>query len=82
MRTDSQEEPAIVTVLTLGYRTRCTERGCDNLARAIIRYADRSGRPISNLERCNAHARAAIERETKASLTIYDDRRDRALNRS
>ena len=31
-----QEEAAMVTILTLGYRARCTERGCDNLARAIF----------------------------------------------
>jgi len=69
----------MVTILTIGYRARCTEPKCRNLARTIIRYVDRSGRPLSNLESCHAHARELIERETKAGLTIYDDRRDRAL---
>ena len=32
--------------------------------------ADRS----PNLERCNTHTRAAIERETRAGQTIYDER--------
>ena len=64
----------MLTVITLGYRARCTERECGNLARALLRYADASGRPLSNLERCNAHARAAIECATKAKLTIYDER--------
>lgn len=65
----------MVTIITLGYRARCTERGCDNLARVILRYANVGGRPLSNLERCNAHARGAIERETKAGPTLFDDRR-------
>jgi len=78
----TKEDAACLTVLTLGYRARCTERGCGNLVCAIIRNADRSGRPISNLERCNTHAREVIERETKAGLTVHDDRRDRAWNRS
>ncbi len=55
----------MVTVLTLGYRARCNTRGCGNLARAILRYADRSGRPLSNRERCNARTREALERENK-----------------
>jgi len=71
-----QAEAAMVTILTIGYRARCTEPKCRNLARAIIRYADRSGRPLSNLERCNAHTREAFERENKAGLTIYGDRRE------
>ena len=71
-----QDEAAAVTVFTIGYRARCTEPKRRNLARAIIRYADRSGRPLSNLERCNAHTREALARENKASLTIYDDRRE------
>ena len=57
-------------------RQLITERGGGNLARVILRYADRAGRPLSNLERCNAHARAAIERETRAGLTTYDDWRE------
>jgi hypothetical protein len=67
----NQEEAAMVTVLTIGYRARCTERGCGNLARAILRYADRSRRPLSNLERCNTHTREALERD--ATLTLNDD---------
>ena len=55
----------MVTVLTLGYRARCSVRGCGDLARAILRNADRSGRPLSNLERCNAHTREALERNAK-----------------
>ena len=48
--------------------------GCRNLAQAVFRYADRGGRPFSNLERCNRHAREALERDRKAGLTIYDER--------
>jgi hypothetical protein len=69
-----QPEAASVTILTIGYRARCTTPGCPNLARAIVRYADRAGRPLSNLERCNAHTREALERDTKAGLMMHDDR--------
>jgi hypothetical protein len=61
-----QEDAAMVTILTIGYRARCTAPGCGNLARTILRHADRSGWPLSNLERCNHHAREALGRATKA----------------
>jgi len=71
-----QPDAASVTILTIGYRARCTERGCGNLARAILRYSDRSGRPLSNLELCNSHAREALKRAGKAGLARYDDRKN------
>ena len=40
-----------------------------------LRYADRGGRPLSNVERCNTHARETLERATGAGLTIYDERK-------
>ncbi len=74
----TEEEPSCLTVLTLGYKAKCTEPGCHNLARVILRrQGDRSGRPLSNLERCHGHARAELERATKAGLTIYDQRKQR-----
>jgi hypothetical protein len=68
------QDTASVTILRIGYRARCAATGCGNLARTILRYADRGGRPLANLERCNSHARAAIEHDTKTRLTVYDDR--------
>jgi hypothetical protein len=35
--------PASVTIVTLGYRLRCTEPDCRNLARLILRCADVGG---------------------------------------
>jgi hypothetical protein len=49
--------PAGVTIVTLGYRVRCTEPDCRNLARLILRCADAGGRPMTNSEFCHAHAR-------------------------
>ena len=66
-------DAASVTIITIGYRVRCTAPGCGNLAQAILRYADRGGRPLANLERCNRHAREAIERDTRMSMTVYDE---------
>jgi hypothetical protein len=39
-----------VTIVALGYRACCTEAGCNNLGRMILRYADAGGRPMSNEE--------------------------------
>jgi hypothetical protein len=36
----SSESAARVTIVTLGYRARCTEPLCRNLGRLIFRYAD------------------------------------------
>jgi hypothetical protein len=71
---DDLQDSASVTILRIGYRARCTAMGCGNLARTILRYADRGGRPLAKLERCNTHARAAIQHDAKARLTVYDDR--------
>jgi hypothetical protein len=35
-----------MTISTLGYRARCTEAGCGNLARLGFRYAVTTGRPM------------------------------------
>jgi hypothetical protein len=35
-----------VTIGALGYRARCTEAGCGNLARLGLRHADTGGRPM------------------------------------
>jgi hypothetical protein len=77
---DDQQNAASVTILRIGYRARCTATGCRNLARTILRYADRGGRPLANQERCNSHASAAIEHDTKARLTVYDDRESPAAS--
>ena len=63
-----------VAIITLGYRARCTEPGCSNLGRVIMRHFDAGGRPMSNAEFCNALGREKIERDRAAGLRIYDDR--------
>ena len=45
-------------------------RHARSLLRVILRYADRGGRLPANLERCSRHAHEAIERNTKAGLTV------------
>ena len=78
MSTDHIESPASVTIGALGYRARCTEPGCANLGRLILRFADAGGRPMSNAEFCHAHARVKVERNRDAGLKVYDDREVRA----
>jgi hypothetical protein len=62
-----------VTIVTIGYRARCTEPGCRNLGRVILRHADAGGRPFSNSEFCHdqptvpvAQVNAFAEEMTKA----------------
>ena len=64
-----------MTILTIGYRARCTVPDCKNLARTILRHSEGTGQPLSNLERCNRHAREALERDSKVGLTLYDERK-------
>jgi hypothetical protein len=43
MITPESEIPGSLTIIPLGYRARCTEAGCKNLGRMILRYADAGG---------------------------------------
>jgi hypothetical protein len=78
MVTRESEIPGSLTIIPLGYRTRCTEARCKNLARMILRYADAGGRPMSNSEFCHAHARVRVSRDQAAGLKVYNDREVRA----
>jgi hypothetical protein len=72
------ETPVSVTIITLGYRVRCTAPGCRNLGRMILRHADAGGRPIDNAEFCLRHGRSRIKSDRAAGLRVYDDREDPA----
>jgi hypothetical protein len=74
VNTDNSEKAASVTIGALGYRARCAEAGCGNLARLGFRYADPGGRPLSKAEFCYAHGRERISPDRAAGLKIYDDR--------
>ena len=67
-------DAASVTIITIGYRAPCTTPRCGNLARTVLRYADAGGRPFAILERCNRHARDAIERDIQEEVRVYDER--------
>jgi hypothetical protein len=71
---DHPETTASVTIVALGYRARCTEAGCKNLARLGLRYADAGGRAMSHPVLCHAHARVRLARDKEAGLKVYDDR--------
>jgi hypothetical protein len=60
---DNPETAASVTIGALGYRMRCMEAGCGNLARRGFRYADTGGRPMTNLVFCHGHGRLRVERD-------------------
>jgi hypothetical protein len=72
MTMSDHDIPASVTIVTLGYRACCTEPGCRNLGRLILRYADAGGRPCSNSEFCHAHGRARIAQAS--GLKVFDNR--------
>jgi hypothetical protein len=68
------ETSTSATIVTLGYRARCTTTRCATWGRPILRYADAAGRPIKHSELCLGHAQAVLERDRAAGLTVYDDR--------
>ena len=76
------ETATSVTIIPFGYRTRCSESGCRNLGRVILRHADAGGRPIDNAEFCLRHGRARIKSyglrgsgfTTIACVTVWVDR--------
>lgn len=72
--TGQSEIPGSLTIISLGYRARCTRDGCADLGRLILRYADAGGRPMSNSAFCHAHARVRLARERAAGVKVYDDR--------
>jgi hypothetical protein len=63
MSIDHSQTAASVTIGALGYRARCTEAGCRNLARLGLRYADAGGLPIDHPVVCLAHGRERIARD-------------------
>ena len=75
MSADHPETAASVTIIAVRYRTlRCTEPGCKNLGRLLLRYADVGGRPMRNAEFCHRHGRMRVARDRAAGLKVYDDR--------
>jgi hypothetical protein len=74
MITPESEIPGSLTIIPLGYHAQCTEAGCKNLGRMILRYADAGGRPMSNSEFCHSHGRMRVERDRAVGIKVYDDR--------
>jgi len=70
---DDLQDTASVTNVPIGYRARYTAMDCGNLARTILRYADRGGRPLANIEPCNPHARLAIEHARRRVWPFTND---------
>jgi hypothetical protein len=66
--------PANVTVIPIEFRTKCTAAGCRNLGRLVLRYADRAGRPIRQIELCFKHAQELLDRNRAAGLKVFDNR--------
>ncbi len=71
---NDEDTPASVTILACGYHEKCKESECQNLARLVLRHADRAGRPIRQFALCFAHGRARVERDRAAGLKVFDDR--------
>jgi hypothetical protein len=67
-------ETSSVTIVPLGYRARCAEVCCGNIARLLLRYADASGRPISHPALCHEHARVRLARNRAAGFKVYYER--------
>jgi hypothetical protein len=67
-----RRSPMNLTILAVGYRARCTEAGCANLGRLVLRHAHAGGRLMSNSEFCHAHARVKLSRDRAGGLRVYD----------
>ena len=74
MMNDSTDNTASVTVTTIAMRAKCTASSCRNEARLILRYADKAGRPITQVELCFRHGRDLLERNRAAGLIVFDNR--------
>jgi hypothetical protein len=70
----STDNPASVTVITIAIRAKCTASSCRNEARLILRYADKAGRPITQVELCFGRGRDLLERNRAAGLIVFDNR--------
>jgi hypothetical protein len=51
------DAPEVVS-LPCGYIVRCRGRGCSRAAKAIARALDSQGRPLKQIELCDAHLKA------------------------
>lgn len=66
------EEAASVTLIAMCYRSRCWVALCGNLARAILRHADRDhGLPVSAGKRMPGALRAPDPQEGNADWTHF-----------
>jgi hypothetical protein len=70
-----QEQPAMVVILTCGYRAKCVAPGCGNVARAILRYTAAEGRPLRQEESCIAHTAEARNAAVANGVKIHDNRK-------
>jgi hypothetical protein len=51
------DAPEVVS-LPHGYTVRCRGRGCSRAAKTIARALDSQGRPLKQIELCDAHLKA------------------------
>ena len=70
---DFNPEPASVRVYRCGYSSQCRAPRCRPLpATVILRKLDAAGRPIRQIELCDAHAEVVIGRERNRGLEIRE----------
>jgi hypothetical protein len=74
MKPNRTETAASVIIVPMGYRAQCSEPACRNLGLLILRHADAGGRPMTNVEVCNAHSRERLERDRAAGRNVFDSR--------
>jgi hypothetical protein len=84
---NDEETPASVTIWNCGYREKCSESGCQNLSRLVLRYADGAGPTITwrrPLDACGGRARFRRDRAAGRrcstigrvhSLAVFEPRR-------
>ncbi len=72
---DFNPEPASVSVYRCAYVSPCRATRCRPLrATVILRKLDAAGRPIRQIELCDAHAAVVLKRERENGLDVHDRR--------
>ena len=69
---DLDPQPAYLTIMHCGYRSACRAPRCTHTATTILRKSDRAGRFLRQIELCDGHGTATMQRETAKGLPVVD----------
>jgi hypothetical protein len=75
LKPDFDPAPTAVQIWRGGYLAPCRASRCPvRRAPIVLRKIDAAGRPVRQIELCDRHAEAVIDRERQRGLEIFDAR--------